>query len=81
MDKIVHAVVKGRGYFPMDMLRYDSCCPATEVDSEMITNTFSKFEKWEISVKKILLERKKKNVNYFTVGRWNSFSCEIEQKN
>lgn len=28
--------VEGSGEFPIDMLRYDSCCPATEADSGTI---------------------------------------------
>lgn len=33
-------VVEGRGEFPIDMMRYDSCCPATEMDSGIISRTF-----------------------------------------
>jgi hypothetical protein len=32
--------VTGDGSFPIDMLRYDSAVPATEVDSGLIEDTF-----------------------------------------
>ncbi len=32
--------VKGWGAFPLDMLRYDSCWPATAADSERIRSSF-----------------------------------------
>lgn len=80
MSKIVYAKITGSGNFPIDMLRYDSCCPATEEDSYAIGNTLNNYEKnWVVFVKKILLERRRKNSSVFTEGRWQSFGCQIEE--
>lgn len=35
-EKIIYFVVEGRGAFPTDMLRYDSCEPATDEDMQAI---------------------------------------------
>jgi hypothetical protein len=32
--------VQGQGHFPIDMLRYDACFPASEHDSALIYETF-----------------------------------------
>ena len=77
MNKIIYSRVSGRGEFPIDMLRRDLCSPATEEDSGLISNTFKSFDKWVIFVKRPLLERRRKNDQVFTIGRWNSFGCEI----
>jgi|688.fasta_scaffold68742_5 hypothetical protein len=77
MNKIIYARISGRGEFPVDMLRRDLCSPATEEDSGLISSTFKSFDKWVIFVKRPLLERRRKNDPVFTIGRWNSFGCEI----
>lgn len=74
----VYAKVTGRGEFPIDMLRYDTCSPATEVDSGLISRTFNSFDSWEIFVKCRPLEKK---ISPWTVGRWESFGCKIEEIN
>ena len=76
MTRSVYAKITGRGEFPMDMLRYDSCSPATESDSYLIARTFHDFDKWEIFVKCRPLEKKR---SPWTVGRWESFGCKIEE--
>ena len=93
-NKVVYAKVMGSGEFPLDMLRYDSCCPATEKDSGVIRSTFKKVFRdnslifsyensnevnWAVFVKKVLLERRRKNESVFTVGRWVSFGCIIQE--
>ncbi len=79
--KIAFAMVSGSGNFPLDMLRYDSCCPATEEDSYLIGNSFNNYDyNWTVCVKKILLEplSKKDLHTCFTEGRWQSFGCKVE---
>jgi hypothetical protein len=80
MNKIIYAKITGTGHFPVDMLRYDLCSPATEEDSHLIENTFNIYAKnWVIFVKRPLLERRKKTDQVFTYGRWQSFGCQIEE--
>jgi len=78
----VIAKISGCGYFPMDMLRYDSCSPATESDSYLIANTLRDFGKWEVYVKRTSrvtkAERKRDQLADWTVGRWHSFGVRIE---
>lgn len=76
MDSVV-AVVMGTGQFPVDMLRYDACWPASEEDSGIIASTFSSFGSWRVHVRRRPLE-KRKDKNYWTVGRWKSFGVVIE---
>ncbi len=63
--------VKGRGAFPIDMLRYDSCVPATESDSYRIAGP-------EDEERRIRLRTFSENVrdNGPTLGRWQSFGWE-----
>lgn len=76
MDAVV-AVVTGSGQFPVDMLRYDSCYPASETDSGIIASTFTNYGTWRVHVRMRPLE-KKKDKKYWTVGRWESFGVKIE---
>ncbi len=65
-------VVKGRGRFPLDMLRYDNCMPATGTD-------------WDSVMETVRGEREVRLVMYFPVGnsgvptngRWASFGWEV----
>ena len=63
-----------RGRFPLDMLRYDACCPATERDSETM-------EHYPGDRSKPKTIRVRKVTNYptdgFTPARWQSFGCQI----
>lgn len=97
---IVYAKVMGSGEFPLDMLRYDGCSPATEEDSNLIRRTISQpygnwsyreeskdgqlhtvvdCHNWVIMIQKVLRERVKPTDNLFTIGRWNSFGCAINE--
>ena len=76
--EIIYAVVKGHGRFPVDMLRYDSCSPASEHDSYAIVNTFEKYDDYEITVKKLCPRGCLPKDNKFTVARWESFGCKLE---
>jgi hypothetical protein len=72
-----YAIIQGRGSFPFDMLRYDSCCPNSERDSilleQSVRNGFVKgikeIERWSICVKSA-------SDNNWTVGRWESFGVK-----
>jgi hypothetical protein len=78
---IAYAIISGTLEFPMDMLRYDRCFPATEEYANIISRTFHHpLERWEVVVKKVLLEKRKKNSpSPFTEGRWRSFGCNIQE--
>jgi hypothetical protein len=70
-----YAIIQGRGEFPVDMLRYDSCYPNSERDSSLITSTFDSWtktprERWSICVKSA-------SENPWTFGRWSSFGVNI----
>jgi hypothetical protein len=65
-------VVSGRGSFPTDMLRYDSCWPATERDSATVAATFERIkgvrEVREVSMRGLAAP---------TDGRWESFGWKV----
>lgn len=67
------AVIKGRGEFPMDMLRYDRCAPYTETDSYALRDSISKGGPWEVTVVRYVASKTAK----WTVGRWQSFAVDI----
>jgi len=73
MAKPTHitVTVSGKGSFPTDMLRYDTCYPATSRDASAIEDTFrNPTAPWSINVTR-------PNTRYFTVGRWESFGCKV----
>ena len=81
MDTVL-AKITGKGDFPTDMLRYDSCYPATEQDSYIIEQSFRKFSSWEVYVRKVSRNskttRKKSPLCDWTVGRWESFGARFQ---
>ena len=75
------AKIHGQGPFPIDMLRYDSCIPATEEDARTIENVsnpmINDFEqRWTIQVRKF---SDIKGHGYWTPQRWKSFGCTLEE--
>ncbi len=66
--------VKGSGAFPLDMLRYDNCYPASEVDAGLIASTFDGWSRWEVCV-----ARPDKRGSVWTDRRWESFGCKVEE--
>ena len=73
-SKIVEIVAVGRGEFPMDMLRYDSCWPASEVDSYVIADSLKKYGEWQVVLRK--------NVDAgvrepWMKPRWSSFGVQL----
>jgi len=76
-DKLIEAAqnsieftVEGRIPFPIDMLRYDLCRPATESDSNMIEVTFRVNTG---SPNRVNL----KGLKPPTAARWNSFGWRL----
>ena len=69
--------VEGRGTFPVDMLRYDACHPATEEDALRIRATHDEVAKWVIFVKKYTSPKFAKGAVWST-PRWESFGCSVE---
>jgi len=66
--------VEGHGDFPVDMLRYDRACPATEVDSGLILKMIANPRLARHSQRvKIICHRN----NGPTYGRWASFGWSI----
>lgn len=62
--------VRGRGHFPLDMLRYDECTPLREGDSLQMNESF-----FSRSSRDITLTSSKKYGP--TKGRWNSFGWNV----
>lgn len=82
--EVIYAKIMGSGEFPLDMLRYDSCSPATEEDSGIIRSTFAGvgwYGNWCVLVKKVLRVKRNKSEKVFTYDRWNSFGCAIQETN
>lgn len=67
-------VVEGSGDFPIDMLRYDSCYPASEVDSAMMMHG-------EGLRQITLMCHRERGLKIATRDRWLSFTWRvIEEK-
>lgn len=58
MDTVI-VTVSGQGRFPVDMFRYDRCFPASENDSYLIMDTFSRYSHWTVKVAKHVDKAKK----------------------
>lgn len=74
-----YADISGTGGFPIDMLRYDNCIPASEEDANTIERVcnpmlWEEEPKWTVRVKKY---SDLKSRGYWTSGRWNSFGCVL----
>lgn len=63
----VFFLVRGSGDFPVDMLRYDACCPATEADSYMLERR---------DLRAILMRRFSPDGRPGNEARWKSFGWE-----
>ena len=77
-DKLIEAAqnaiefdVQGRGEFPVDMLRYDLCWPATETDSNLIDPP----RVAGLAKQRIITLRSLKGTPTF--ARWRSFGWEV----
>lgn len=70
--------VRGTGPFPIDMLRYDSCIPASEADSNVIAVTHT--PGYRRDTEKVVKLRKYtavRGVAPATEGRWQSFGWTV----
>lgn len=66
-------VVHGKGEFPVDMLRYATCLPASEHDSYLCSPTHE--EKWDVTLHRFARERG--NLPASVMARFLSFGWEV----
>lgn len=67
--------VKGKGRFPIDMLRYDHCFPLQSDDAAKIAATFEHY--YSDETVEITLVSYFGKPNYPTEGRWASFGWTV----
>jgi hypothetical protein len=78
MSLFLHeATVRGRGNFPVDMLRYDSCYPKSESDSFVILRTLNEDLRERVEVVIMKLADHALPSSVWTEARWESFGWEI----
>lgn len=65
-------VVEGRGSFPIDMLRYDSCWPTSEIDAGLVARSFERRQGVR-RVETISIT----GMRAPTDGRWESFGWKV----
>ncbi len=70
---LYRATVKGSGTFPLDMLRYDRACPATERDSGLMEAEGVR----EVDVLVHSVNPRKYERDVPTVARWESFGWKV----
>ncbi len=72
-------VVEGRGHFPLDMLRYDSCWPSTQSDVAALDYIREDFRKPpNEKSRRVALSRCHKTKGFKpTSDRWESFGWHI----
>lgn len=64
-------IVEGRGQFPTDMLRYDTCVPNTSADATAIDNAGYQ------EPRTVELRRYSSVNGPPTIARWNSFYWKV----
>lgn len=69
-------IVEGVLPFPIDMLRYDSCWPATEADSAAILNTIESRNPGRVVIH-LLRAYPVQGRIYPTAARWASFGWRV----
>ena len=69
-------VVEGRGDFPLDMLRYDSCFPAAPDDAAAIANSLD-LERRTRGVTRVRLYARAATRDGLTPARWASFLWNV----
>jgi hypothetical protein len=72
MQRMIEFVVEGRGSFPVDMLRYDTCWPRTESDASIIDSSFQPRNRVTHVVAL-------KGLREPTEGRWESFGYKVRE--
>lgn len=68
--KVFVVEVEGSGEFPFDMLRYDSCVPATGEDA-------GKLHHYHDELRRVRLLMHEVGRGGPTVGRWQSFGWKV----
>lgn len=69
-------VVEGRGRFPIDMLRYDNCNPATSTDALEIDRSFEVHGNYRIRLHRFSYDAHKAES-----ARWRSFGWSVVEDN
>lgn len=84
--KYVHraiVVLSSVSRFPIDMLRYDRCTPATESDSHSIEDSFdSRDVRGPIGKREVGISKYSEHKDWdkaFTTDRWKSFGCTLKK--
>lgn len=69
-------IVRGKGVFPIDMLRYDACFPSDQITANQIhmSSIMDFNEEREYCLSKVTL---RKGEFGYTEKRWNSFGFTI----
>lgn len=78
--------VTGPGMFPIDMLRYDECHPATEQDAAKIMARFTRYmsadctvpDKSPIKLTRNVIAMARARTWTPTVARWQSFGWTVD---
>jgi hypothetical protein len=68
--------VTGSGQFPLDMLRYDSCYPATQTDVTKITDSIVDYRALGTRTVKVICRASRKGWEPAAV-RWASFGWTV----
>lgn len=67
--------VRGRGRFPLDMLRYDNCFPASSDDVAKMDEEYSREER---TIELITLHKYRQE--HITPARWESFGWTVHHR-
>lgn len=74
----IEFTVTGAMSFPVDMLRYDTCFPATSEDAVSIVLTERSLEQYLERRAIRLVKYGSTRADFATVGRWASFGWKVE---
>jgi hypothetical protein len=69
------ATVTGRGGFPLDMLRYDSCWPSSPDDVSKIHASFIERDTYSITLSRTTDSAR----SQWTADRWFSFGWALQE--
>ncbi len=72
--------VEGSGHFPIDMLRYDSCFPASEPDAHMIERINNPTKRSDLALHRVdvsTLRDHRTHATIHTPARWESFGWKV----
>jgi hypothetical protein len=75
-----HFTVRGRGEFPLDMLRYESCWPYSGEDVAHIEPSYATAQnREELAMREVRLCKyaSSKRGPFVTIGRWDSFNWQV----